>query len=164
MRKFTNSLAATLFAGAVAATGFSGQASAQPAGGTERFTIISTNGPSARVIATGAFTAVGTVALPPGDGTSGQGTFTFPTGTITLTNTDNPGGPGDFNPVACVGHFSGTGTYVIDGGTGAFSGISGNGTYQLSGTVVSAHTPTGCSDAPIAVVAISREGGPVSFS
>ena len=91
-------------------------------------------------------------------------TFVFPNGTITLARTDNPGGTGDFNPVACVGHFTNSGTYVLTGGTGAYAGISGGGTYSTWGTVVAARTPSGCGDTPIAVFGVGRAQGPVSFS
>jgi hypothetical protein len=163
MKRFTNALAATLFAGAIGVVGLSGQASAQPAGGTERFTIIVTSGTGGRVIATGAFTAVGTVTLPLSDDPGGTATMTFPGGTIATTATER-GGQASFDPVACVGRVSSTGTYVIDGGTGVYSGISGHGTYDLGLTVITGRTPNGCSETPIAVAGVSRSGGPVSFS
>ncbi len=164
MKKFTTGVAAALLAGAMAMTAFTSQASAQPAGGTERFTIIQASENGGKVIATGAFTAVGTDVEQPSNGPSATSTFVFPDGTITVTRTDNPGGTGDFNPVACVGHFTNTGTYVLTGGTGAYSGISGGGTYSSRGTMIAARTPSGCGDTPIAVFGVGRAHGPVSFS
>jgi hypothetical protein len=166
-KKITGALVAGLLASTLAATIFSGSASAQPAGGTEHFTIITTSptGPSP-VIATGAFHAVGTETETPTSDTSAVATFVFPNGTFKVSRTDNPGGPGSFNAIACVGHFSGTGTYVIvpGSGTGAFTSISGYGTYSARGTMVAGHTPSGCTPYPVALFVVGRASGPVSFS
>ncbi len=164
MKTFTTSVATALLAGAMAVTAFTGQASAQPAGGTERFTIIQTAENGGRVIATGAFVATGIDVEQPSNGPSANSTFVFPNGTIRVTRTDNPGGTGDFNPVACVGHFTNTGTYVLAGGTGAYARISGGGTYSSRGTLIAARTPSGCGDTPIAVIGVGRAQGLVSFS
>ncbi len=165
MKKFITAIATVLLTGVVALTGLAGKASAQPSGGTERFTIILTGDAGrGQVIANGAFSAVGTDVEQPSNGPTGQGTLTFPNGTVTLIHTDNPGPSGTFNSVTCVSRFSGTGTYVISNGTGAYAGISGNGSYHFSGFAVGAHIPNGCSDAPIAFLAVTRAGGPVSFS
>ncbi len=86
----------------------------------------------------------------------------FPNVTITVARTDNPGGTGDFNPVACVGHFTNTGTYVLTGGTGAYLGISGGGTYSTWGTVISAYASSGCGKTPIAVFGVGRPGAPLA--
>jgi hypothetical protein len=161
MRKFTTAVA--VLAGAITVTGFAGQASAQPArGSNEQFTIISTGETNVSVIATGGFNAVGTATEQQVSTTTGQGTFTFPDGSIVLTHTNKPGGKSHFDPATCVGRFSGTGTYVISNGTGAYSGVTGSGTFHVRGMTVSAHTPDGCGDAPIAVVTITRAHGRLS--
>ena len=164
MKRFTNAMSGAVLAGAIATTAFSGQASAQPVGGTERFTIISTSENGGKVIATGAFTAVGTDVEQPSDGPTTHSTFVFPNGTIAVSRTDDPGVEGDFNPTACVGHFANTGTYVFTGGTGAYAGITGGGTYSSAGTLIAGRSPSGCTDVPIALIGVGRAQGPVAFS
>jgi hypothetical protein len=166
-KRITAAIAAGLLAGVMAGTALSGSASAQTTGATERFAIITTS-PSApgRVIATGAFHAVGTVTEIQTSDTSAVATFVFPNGTFELSRADNPGGSGSFNTVTCVGHFSGTGNYVIipGSGTGAYSGISGRGTYSDRGTIVATRGPGGCMPPPVSLFDLGRARGSVSFS
>lgn len=170
-KRSTKRIAGAIAGGLVAAalvTGVSAAAAAaQPAGGSEHFTIITTSqtGPST-VIATGAFHAVGTVTETQISDTTSLATFTFPNGTFEVSRTDNPGGSGSFNNRTCVGRFSTTGVFTIlsGSGTGSYAGISGQGTYSSRGTVVSGHTPSGCSDTPIALSAVGRANGTVWFS
>jgi len=159
MRRFSASIAATLFASVMAATAFTGQASAQPNNAVERFTIVKTNDVNGRVIATGVFTAVGTDVAT----NASSDTFTFPNGTVVLSHTETED-HASFDPVSCVGRVSGHGTYTITGGTGAYAGISGHGTDSFRLTMVAAHTLQGCSEEPVAQVDIVRLVGPVSFA
>ena len=96
--------------------------------GTENFQLMSTSPTSntARVIASGVFTA---------GGIDRQGskvdTLVFPNGTFKIAHSKGTGTP-KLNPKTCL--FSATihGTIALSGGTGAYKGISGKGTYQFN--------------------------------
>lgn len=162
-KKLLASMVGVTVGALVVVFGFAAQASAQPPGGTERFTIIETSPSGGPVVASGAFSASGTdFESASNTDTAGQSTFRFPNGTIVANHSDTGPGSFSFNPVACVGHFSGSGTYTVTNGTGAYAGISGNGTYTYRGTVIATRTPTGCGDT-IGGVTVVHAVGPVSF-
>jgi len=152
-------MAGTLLAGVMAATAFTGHASAQPNSAVERFTILKTDDAGGRVVATGAFSAVGTDTA----NNASNDTFRFPNGTVVLSHTETED-HASFDPVTCVGRVSGHGSYTITGGTGAYAGIKGHGTSTFRLTVVAAHTSQGCGEEPVAQVNVVQLVGPVSFS
>ncbi len=163
MKRLAAVSVAVLTSAIVMLGGFAGPASATRAGGTQRFTIILTGPTGGLVLARGAFTAAGRDVENQTSATTGTSAFTFADGTITASHTDDPGGRSSFNPAACVGRFSATGTFVVTGGTGAYAGISGHGTYRVHGFFIEARTPTGCG-AQIGGLTVIRAAGPVSFS
>jgi hypothetical protein len=97
--------------------------------GTESFQIMTTSasGPGS-VITNGVFTAAGTDQENQKAGTA---KFTFPNGTVTVKHSRGTGKQ-SVNPKTCLATLSIHGTYRYTGGTGAYSGITGNGTYKLS--------------------------------
>ena len=163
MKRLVAVAAAVLMSAMVMLGGFAGPAGATRAGGTERFTIILTGPAGGPVVARGAFNAVGTDVENQTSDTTGTSVFKFADGTVTANHADDPGGSFSFNPAACVGRFSGTGTFVVSGGTGAYVGISGHGTYRVHGFFVEARTPTGCGE-QIGGLTVIRAVGPLSFS
>jgi len=106
--------------------------------GAETIRIVFNGDPNAGLVgtavATGVVNAVGTdtaVAQPPG-----ADVITLPKGSITFIGTAPPNGV-TFDPVTCVVRFKIVGgTYIVVGGTGAYVGASGNGTYTANGTEV----------------------------
>ena len=115
------------------------------------------------MLAFGAFNASGTDTEHPTGANSGTGLFQFPNGTVSTSHSANPGGTSSFNPATCTSHFTGSGVFKLTGGSGAYKGIDGHGTYNVDGTVVSAHTATGCSKQPVGALVIIKAVGPVSF-
>ena len=110
------------------------------------------------IIATGAFTAGGTDI-------SGNkvDTATFPRGTIKIAHTGTQ--KGSFNPKTCLDSVTGTGTYSLSAGTGAYKGIHGSGTYKLSVRIVANRVAGKCSMKvkPQAFQLIISASGPVSL-
>lgn len=114
---------------ATAALALTGTAFGSGSAGTEHFTFMSTSVTADKfnVIATGAFTAGGT-ATP----LAASDTLKFPNGTIKLTG-KNTGQPLlSANTKTCYEHLSQRGTYTLAGGTGAYAGITGSGTFTLN--------------------------------
>jgi hypothetical protein len=95
----------------------------------EHFTFMSTNVTADKfnVIATGAFTAGGT-ATP----LAATDTLKFPNGTITVTPKSKGNPRLRANTKTCYENLSQTGTYTIAGGTGAYKGLTGSGSFTLS--------------------------------
>jgi hypothetical protein len=153
--------AAAAAAGAFALTGVTAASAASPAvSGTEHFQFMTTSPTSsnASIIATGVFTAGG--VDHPGRTTD---TLVFPTGSFKVTHS-KPTGTQTLNPKTCLLTATQTGTYTISGGTGAYSGISGHGTYQATILAVAARTAQGkCSTtlAPAAWQQVIKASGPV---
>jgi hypothetical protein len=165
MKRLMAGLAIMVMSAIMALAGSAGPASAARPGGNERFTIVLT-GPtttSGPVTATGAFHAFGNDVEQQFSPSVGQSVFTFGDGTLTAIHTDNPGGSFTFNPAACVGRASGTGTYTLAGGTGAYAGVTGHGTYRFRAVIIQARTATGCG-AQIGGVTVIRASGPVTFA
>ena len=161
MNRFRVGVAAFGAVTVLAVAGMPGQASAQ-AGGFEHFTITQSSPNGGPVLAYGAFNASGIDVEHGTNPSMGTGTFHFPNGTVNASHTSDPGGTMNFNPVTCVGHFTGTGDYTITGGTGAYWGIRGHGEYTLNGTVIAAHTAHGCGQQIGQLVIVQAQGG-VSF-
>jgi len=159
MMKYRTRLAAAAgsfaTAGIIATTGTMAAAAAPlPAGsavrGAETFQIMTTSasGP-ASVIASGVFTAAGTDQENQKAGTS---KFTFPGGTVSVKH--SPGtGKQTVNPKTCLVTINLHGTYKYTGGTGAYSGITGGGTYKLSILGLAARSGGKCdpNKAPLAI-------------
>jgi len=116
------------------------------ASATESFQIMTTSasGP-ASVIASGAvFTAAGTDQENQKASTA---KFAFPNGTVSVKH--SPGtGTHSFNPKTCLATVNLHGTYTYTGGTGAYAGITGTGTYKMSilpsRRVPAANAPRAC--------------------
>ncbi len=157
MRKTILAVAA---AAAAATMGITGVAAASGTTQTEHFSIVSTSFSSSAesIIATGAFTAGGTDI-------SGNkvDTATFPRGTIKIAHTGTQ--KGSFNPKTCLDSVTGTGTYSLSAGTGAYKGIHGSGTYKLSVRIVANRVAGKCSMKvkPQAFQLIISASGPVSL-
>ena len=104
------------------------------ASGTERLTLMTTNftpgAASGTVVATGPVTGQGTFTQTPGD--VFEIIVDLPEGSLFLLVEDTSRAV-DNNEKGCVVQFSGTGTVVVTGGTGAFSGALGSGTHSWRG-------------------------------
>lgn len=132
-------------------------APAHAATGSQTFRIVFSgdprNEPPGRVFATGVVNAIGTdvtIAQDPNPDGSETNTerFTFPGGTITVRATD-PGGTFDLNPVTCVATTgTTTGVFTVIGGTGAYAGASGGGTFTGRGLAIFDRVAGGCSEEP----------------
>ena len=117
-----------------------GAAAGPAASGTENFQLMSTSATSntARVIASGVFTA---------GGIDRQGskvdTLVFPNGTFKIAHSRGTGTP-KLNPKTCLLTLNLRGTIALSGGTGAYKGISGKGTYQFSELAILARSGGKC--------------------
>jgi hypothetical protein len=108
--------------------------------GTENFQLMSTSATSntASVIASGVFTAGGTDHMG-----SKVDTLVFPTGSFKVAHSKGTGSQ-KLNPKTCLATASLRGTVALSGGTGAYKGISGKGTYQLSELAIFAKSGGKC--------------------
>jgi hypothetical protein len=148
-------------AGAVVVAGLTAASAAAPAGsGTEHFQIMTTSVTSnPAVIAYGAFTGA---AVDHQHEAINKDTLTFPTGNLTISH--SPGtGTHTLNPKTCLLTVSEHGTYTLGEGTGAYAGISGDGTYTLSIREIAARSEGSCSMTakPVAFQSIINAQGPV---
>lgn len=111
-------------------------ASAAPTG-TERFTFVATSftsdTESGKAVASGPVAGVGTFSTGPGD--VFELTVHLPQGDLSLLES-NASVADHLDEVGCVLTFSGTDTFVVTGGTGAFSGATGSGTDAYRGRLV----------------------------
>jgi hypothetical protein len=167
MRKVTVIATATAAAAALAVANLAAATSTTK---TETFTAITTNPGSgvASLIATGGFTAGGTDVIDK----KHMETFHFANGKFTLVI----GKPGSkhvsLNPTTCLYTKTGSGTYTLTDGTGAYQGISGSGKISFTLRAVYALVKGKCpsSDQPGANVStqtaiqyIQTARGPVSL-
>ena len=163
-KKLLTGAAAVAAGAAIAATGITAATAApRPAvSGTEHVQIMSTSATSktSSVIAYGMFTAGGTDTRT----TNSTDTATFPNGTFKITHSKGTGTQ-HFNPTTCLLTISEKGTYSLGSGTGAYAGISGSGTYQLSILAVGAKSGGVCSKTlpPTTFQQVIRASGPVSL-
>lgn len=133
---------------------------------TEHFSVIatSTNGPHPvfSAVATGVFTAGGTATetKKPRKAIIVR----FPAGTITLTGQS---GHPRINKIqtatACLQTKDVSVRYTIEGGTGAYRGISGSGQMTRRETFVEAASAGSCANSFLAIQAIFTASGPVSL-
>jgi hypothetical protein len=129
---------ATTLCGASVASAVSGQQ--RPAShGTERIEIMGTSAKSgvASVIATGAFTAGGSINLD-----ANTGKVTLDGGTLRLAPKFGPSRT-TFSKATCLLTITGHGTYTLGRGTGDFAGISGSGRFAVSIRQVDARKANG---------------------
>jgi hypothetical protein len=142
-------------------------ASASTVSGTEHFRIVSTstaeNAPSS-IVARGVFTAGGTDF--PGNNKDlavfADGAFTIHHPEADSTFSDN------LNSKTCVDHVTGSGTYTLGQGYGAYAKIKGSGTYDFRGVFTLPRNPNGTcntssSAQPTASQTVITANGPVSF-
>ena len=153
---------AAVAAGAIAVSGVAVASAAShtarpAASGTEQFQLMNTSPTSSKssIIARGVFT---------GGGIDKSGakvdTVVFPNGTFKITHGKGTGTQ-HFNPKTCLLTVSQTGPYTLSGGTGAYAGISGSGTYQLSILAVGARSGGTCTKTvpPVAFQQLIRASG-----
>jgi hypothetical protein len=131
--------------------------------GTENFQMMTTSGTgsTASVIASGVFTAP---AVDHEHQATNTATFTFSNGTINLKHSKGTGTQ-HFNPTTCLLTINEHGTYTLTGGTGAYAGITGNGTYKLSILGIGASSGGKCvqNKPPVAFHQVINASGPVSL-
>jgi hypothetical protein len=165
MRKML--IAATATA-AVATLAVANIATATSTNKTETFTVITTNPGSGvgSLIATGGFTAGGTMA----NGKRLE-TFHFADGKFNLMIGAKPTKHVSLNATTCLYTKTGSGTYTLTDGTGAYKAISGSGTISFSlraayplvkGKCPSNDQPGG-SGTPTAIQYTETASGPVSL-
>lgn len=162
MRKLILSIAATAATFLVPALVIAAGATASTT--TEHFSFADAKAslapPTWSVIATGDFTAGGTATQK----RKGVLTLRFAAGTITL----DIGGNGkktskDQTATACIQTQTGSGTYTIADGTGAYQGISGSGRATLHNTFVEDAVKGHCSKAAAAVQSLITTRGTISL-
>ena len=169
LRKFSPTMAlitgAVLVASAAAALGTASMASAsgRPAvSGTEHLQLMTTSATSktSSIIATGVFTAGGTDTRM----TSSTESVALPGGTFVVTHSKGTGTQ-RFNPRTCLLTVNEKGTYKLSGGTGAYAGISGTGTYHITILAVGAKSAGTCSKTvpPPSWQQVIDASGPVSL-
>jgi hypothetical protein len=130
-----------------------------PAGGTEHFqtmnTTTSATSTTNPLIAWGVFTAGGTDHEHAGN----TDTFVFPGGSVTVRHVPAKGTTHQsFNPKTCLFVFSEKGAFQLSDGTGTYRGISGSGTYALSGVGIGAKLKSGaCNPSQTAPVVASQQ-------
>jgi hypothetical protein len=163
MRKILASAATA--AAAAAMIGGAGLASASThtgVSGTEHFQMMTTSATSnaSSVIASGVFTAPATDR----EGPNNLGTFTFSNGTIVVKHS-NGTGTQHFDPKTCLMTINQHGTYNLVKGTGAYTGISGSGNYQLSILAIGARSGGKCTQnkPPVAWHQVINASDPVSL-
>jgi hypothetical protein len=164
--RLTGAAAATLAAGAIAVSG-AAVASAAPhaarpaASGTEQFQVMTTSAtaPTSSIIARGVFTAGGV------DHSGNKvDTVVFPNGTFKIAHGKGTGTQ-HFNTKTCLLTIAQKGSYTLSGGTGAYAGISGSGTYHFSALAVAPRSGGVCSKSapPAAFQQVIRASGPVKI-
>ena len=143
MRKsITSAVIAAAAAAVVGGTGIAIAATNSATTGAENFQMMTTSASGApSVIASGVFTAAG---ADHENQKANTAKFVFSNGTVSLKH--SPGqGQQSFNPKTCLLTINFHGTYALTGGTGAYTGITGNGTYKLSILSIAARSGGKCS-------------------
>jgi hypothetical protein len=139
-RRIVAALAALAAAGAVAAAAGPALAGTGPsaAKSTERIEIVATvpGAKAASAIATGVAIAGGTTTLGWINNSAGTGTVKAPDGTFRITTGKSEVVIG-IGLKTCLETTSGNGTYKLSHGTGKFKGLTGSGTWTVTGQSVS---------------------------
>jgi hypothetical protein len=153
-------LAVAVIAGSAAAGAATSQA-ARTRHGTEHIVImgVSTTSSVDSVIATGAFTAGGSINLA-----SAAGKVTLDGGALVLVPTFGPS-RNRLNPDTCLMTITGRGTYTMGHGTGRYRGMSGSGRFTTSFRQVDARMANGKCSATRAVAfqGVITASGPVTL-
>ena len=148
-------------AGAIAVSGVAAAAAHTNASGTEQFQLMSTSATSSTssIIARGVFTAGGVDHAG-----SKVDTAVFSNGSFKIAHSKGTGSQ-SFNPKTCLMTVNQHGTFKLSGGTGAYAGISGSGTYQVSILAVGARSGGTCSKTkpPVAFQPIIKASGPATL-
>ena len=133
-----------------------------------RFTVVSHDG-TTRSVASGTINAVGTASFQSdvqfpvaGQSFSGTSTQTYPEGSLNFTF-QGVFDSVSFNPAACIVIDTATGTFQVTGGSGAYQGASGSGSFSETDIVVLQRTAEGCG-APIHFTAIVHNTGQLSVT
>ena len=145
-----------LAVGTSALFGFSSAAWA--ATGTENLTFFARDDQPATIFATGPITGVGQ-SVETGPDTE---TDVFPEGTIDVVHPVTSESD-SFDPVACVVRARFSGTYTVTGGTGAFAGASGSGTFSGQFIGILGRTAEGCSEEPVESFSFVHASGPLTI-
>lgn len=131
--------------------------------GTENFQMMTTSATSTTdsVIASGVFTAPGVDHENQSNNTA---KFVFSNGTVSLKHSPGTGTQSE-NPKTCLLTVNLHGTYTLTGGTGAYAGITGSGTYKLSILGIGARSGGKCSNSqpPAAWQQVIRATGQVNL-
>ena len=126
-------------AGALWLAAPAGAAARTAVSGTENFQAISSATSSTRsLIASGLFTRGGVDRVG-----NKVDTFVFSNGTFKVAHSRGTGTP-KLNPKTCLFTATIKGTIALSGGTGAYKGISGKGTYQFSELAILAKSGGKC--------------------
>ena len=164
MRKILAS--AVTVAAAAAVIGGAGLATASThagVSGTEHFQLMTTSSTSSNLslIASGLFTAP---AVDHEHQATNTATFVFSNGTINLKHSKGTGTQ-NFNTKTCLLTINEHGTYNLTSGTGAYTGITGSGKYQLSILAIGATSGGKCvqNKPPVAFHQVINASGPVSL-
>ena len=160
-RTFAAAIGTLSVAAVISGASLAGASGSAAASGTEHFQLMSTSATSktSGLIATGVFTVGGTDTRT----TSTTDTVTFSNGTFVITHSKGTGSQ-SFNPQTCLLKLNLTGTYTLGSGTGAYAGISGSGTYQLTILAVGAKSGGTCSKTlPPTFQQVIRASGPASL-
>jgi hypothetical protein len=117
-----------------------GAATRTAVSGPEHFQLMSTSATSntASVIASGVFTAGGVDHMG-----NKVDTLVFSNGSFKVAHSKGTGTP-KLNPKTCLFTLNLHGTIALSGGTGAYKGISGKGTYQLNELAILARSGGKC--------------------
>jgi hypothetical protein len=144
--------------------GFAAAANGSPASGTEHFRLVNTSfaGPGS-ILARGVFNAGGT-DYPGGHNTD---LASFSNGAFMI---HHPGSTskGQVNPKTCVLRLTGAGSYTINHGYGAFTGLIGSGSYTFRAIGTFPRNPNGTCDTsgsvqPTSLQEIILAKGPVTL-
>jgi hypothetical protein len=101
------------------------------------------------VSATGPIRGAGTETqtyIDTADGETVQFTWHFPAGNVTGDAIEDYAL--SFDPTSCTAQATGTGTWTITGGTGAYAGATGSGSFADRGTLVGARDRNGACQGP----------------
>lgn len=109
--------------------------------GPQTFVLFGGFDEDATIVATGPISGVGT-SISTGEDTE---TDIYPNGSVNLRHPET-GGSDSFDPRTCFGTATFNGTYSIEGGTGAYAGATGAGTYQGQAFFLAERTAQGCSE------------------
>jgi hypothetical protein len=166
-------LAATGTAAAAAVMGLTLPAGASPAvphsaalvTGIEHFQLLGTSATSNRlnILAWGPFSATGTDFESTSNSATGTDVAKVNGGSFKITHTFKSEKQ-SFNPKTCFLSVVGKGTYKLSGGTGAYKGLSGSGSFTLTVYAIAARTKKGvCNENanPIGYQQVVNAAGPV---